>query len=149
LMQLYKKMNKKNLTLFLLLIIISMNAQTVFGKWNSRDKKTGKIDSVVEIYEKDDQLFAKIIDIKDPELRDGLCTKCKGSKKDKPALGMNILYKLTPKNDKWIGGYGLDPRTGNYFNVYIKLIKPNKIKVRGYAGIPLFGKTVYWDRVEQ
>lgn len=125
-----------------------MNGQEVLGTWNSRDEKTGEIDSVVEIYEKNNELFAKIIDITDPELKNGLCTKCKGSKKDKPALGMNILYKLTKKDNKWIGGYGLDPRTGNYFNVYIKLVKPNKLKVRGYAGIPLFGKTVYWDRTK-
>ena len=62
---------------------------------------------------------------------------------------MHILYKLEQKsNNKWSGGYGLDPRKGNYFNVYIKLVKPNKLKVRGYAGIPLFGKTIYWERVQ-
>lgn len=123
-----------------------MNAQTVFGKWNSRDKKTGKIDSIVEIYEKNGKLFAKIIDITDPKLKNGLCTKCKGSKKDKPALGMDVLYNLEKKKNKWIGGYGLEPRTGQYFNVYIKLVNPNKLKIRGYAGIPIFGKTVYWER---
>lgn len=140
---------KKGLFFILVFFItISMNGQEVLGKWNSRDEKTGEIDSVVEIYEKNNELFAKIIDITDPELKNGLCTKCKGSKKDKPALGMNILYKLTKKDNKWVGGYGLDPRTGNYFNVYIKLVKPNKLKVRGYAGIPLFGKTVYWDRTK-
>lgn len=142
------KIKKELFFILVFFITISMNGQEVLGTWNSRDEKTGEIDSVVEIYEKNNELFAKIIDITDPELKNGLCTKCKGSKKDKPALGMNILYKLTKKDNKWIGGYGLDPRTGNYFNVYIKLVKPNKLKVRGYAGIPLFGKTVYWDRTK-
>ncbi|APZ48165.1 hypothetical protein BW723_13505 [Polaribacter reichenbachii] len=138
---------KKGLFFILVFFItITMNAQEVLGKWNSRDEKTGEIDSVVEIYEKKGELFAKIIDITDPELKNELCKKCKGSLKDKPALGLHILYKLTEKNGKWVGGYGLDPRTGNYFNVYIKLINSKKLKVRGYAGIPLFGKTVYWDR---
>lgn len=142
------KMKKGLFFILVFFITISMNGQEVLGTWNSRDEKTGEIDSVVEIYEKNNELFAKIIDITDPELKNGLCTKCKGSKKDKPALGMNILYKLTKKDNKWVGGYGLDPRTGNYFNVYIKLVNPNKLKVRGYAGIPLFGKTVYWDRTK-
>ena len=141
-----KKMNKVILLFTIILISHCMNAQTLLGKWNNRDEKTGTIDSVVEIYEKEEKLFAKIIDITDPELRDALCTLCKGSVKNKPALGLNILYYLEKKKEKWIGGYGLDPRTGHYFNVYIKLVKPNKLKVRGYAGIPIFGKTVYWDR---
>jgi uncharacterized protein (DUF2147 family) len=78
-----------------------------------------------------------------------LCTLCKGSVKNKPALGLHVLYELEQKGNKWIGGYGLDPRTGYYFNVYIKLENNNKLKVRGYAGIPLFGKSVYWDRANQ
>jgi len=141
-------MRKVIFTLTILLISLAMNAQSLLGKWNNRDEKTGSIDSVVEIYTKEDKLFAKIIDITDPELKDARCTLCKGSVKNKPALGLNILYYLEKKKDKWIGGYGLDPRTGHYFNVYIKLVKPNKLKVRGYAGIPIFGKTVYWDRTE-
>ena len=94
-------------------------------------------------------LFGKIVDIMDPELKGALCTLCKGSVKNKPALGLHVLYKLEKKGNKWVGGYGLDPRTGHYFNVYIKLVKPNKLKIRGYAGIPIFGKTVYWDKMTQ
>lgn len=142
------KMRTKIITLLILFFTIFMNAQTVFGKWNSRDEKTGEIDSVVEIYEIDGKVFAKIIDITNPKLKGALCVECKGSKKDKPVLGLNVLYKLTKKRNKWIGGYGLDPRKGNYFNVYIKLVKPNKLKIRGYAVFPIFGKTVYWERVK-
>jgi uncharacterized protein (DUF2147 family) len=140
-------MKKKAIsTLVILLMAFSLNAQTVIGKWNNKDEKTGKVDSTVEIYEKDGKLFGKIIDIKDPELKDALCTLCKGSAKNKPALGLHVLYHLEKKGNKWVGGYGLDPRTGYYFNVYIKLESPNKLKVRGYAGIPFFGKTVYWHK---
>lgn len=140
---------KKRLLIFILLILsFSINSQAVLGKWNNRDEKTGKIDSVVEIYKKDGLVYAKIIDIMNPELKNAFCTLCKGSVKNKPALGLHVLYKLEKKRNKWVGGYGLDPRTGHYFNVYIKLVNPNKLKIRGYAGIPIFGKTVYWDRVK-
>lgn len=136
------------LTSVILFVSLTMNAQTVLGKWNNRDEKTGKIDSTVEIYESNGKLFGKIVDIKDPKLKDSLCTLCKGSKKNKPVLGLHVLYHLEKKGNKWVGGYGLDPRTGYYFNVYIKLVKANKLKVRGYAGVPIFGKSVYWDKEE-
>jgi uncharacterized protein (DUF2147 family) len=140
---------KKPLSIIILVMLsFSINAQAVLGKWNNRDEKTGEIDSVVEIYKKNGKLFAKIIDIMNPELKNALCTKCKGSLKNKPALGLHVLYKLEKKKNKWVGGYGLDPRTGFYFNVYIKLVNSNKLKIRGYAGIPIFGKTVYWDKVK-
>ena len=143
-------MKKKTIfTILILLLSLPLDAQTVLGKWNNRDEKTGEIDSTVEIYRNNGKLFGKITDIKDPKLKDALCTLCKGSVKNKPALGLHVLYELEQKGNKWIGGYGLDPRTGYYFNVYIKLENNNKLKVRGYAGIPLFGKSVYWDRANQ
>ena len=142
-------MKTKITTILILLFTVYINAQTVIGKWNSRDENTGEVDSVIEVYEKNGKVFGKIIDIIDQKNKVALCTLCTGSKKDKPVLGLHILYKLEHNgNQKWSGGYGLDPRKGNYFNVYIKLINPNKLKIRGYAGIPLFGKTVYWERVQ-
>lgn len=128
---------------------MNINAQSILGKWNNRDRKTGKINSIVEIYEKDSLLYAKIVHIIDPKKRDALCTKCKGSMNNKPVVGMNVLFKLKKKNEnKWSDGYGLDPESGLYFNAIVKHISLNKIKIRAYALIPLFGKTAYWDRTE-
>jgi uncharacterized protein (DUF2147 family) len=28
------------------------------------------------------------------------------------------------------------------------LVEPNKLKLRGYIGVALFGKTAYWQRAE-
>ncbi|MEE9409292.1 MAG: DUF2147 domain-containing protein [Polaribacter sp.] len=132
----------------LLTVSSTINAQTVFGKWNSRDKKTGEIDSVIEVYEKDGEVFAKIIDIIDPKLKNSLCTLCKGSRKNKPVIGLKVLYSLKKKRKKWSKGYILDPRSGNFYNCYIKLVATNKLKVRGYFGITALGKSVYWDRIQ-
>ena len=142
-------MKKIVFTFLLFVITYSINAQTIFDKWNTRDEKTGNINSVVEIYKKNGKAYAKIIKIIDPKYKDKLCDLCKGNNKNKPGVGINVLLKLEKKRKKWSKGYAFDPRNGNYYNCYIKLIEPNKLKVRGFVGIPIFGETVYWERASK
>lgn len=141
-------MNKLFLTLFLLTITISINAQTIFGKWHSKNDDTGKVDSVIEVYEKDGKAFAKIIEVKDPKRQDAVCTECEGENKGKRILGLNILTGLEKDDDEWSGGTILDPRNGKVYKCYIELVKANKLKIRGYIGFSMFGKTAYWERAE-
>ena len=141
-------MNKTILTFTLFLFSISMNSHTIFGKWHSTNEETGKVDSVIEVYEKNGKAFAKVVEIKNPDRKNALCDLCEGKNKNKPILGLNILTGLEKDDDEWSGGKILDPRNGKVYKCYIKLEDPNKLKIRGYAGIPIFGKTVYWDRKE-
>jgi uncharacterized protein (DUF2147 family) len=127
---------------------ITINAQTIFGKWNSTNEETGNIDSIIEVYEKDGKAFAKVIEIKGSTRKNAVCEKCEDENKNKPILGLNILTGLQENEDEWSGGNILDPRNGRIYNCYIKLIKPNKLKIRGYIGLALFGKTAYWERAE-
>lgn len=142
-------MKKTFLTLVLFILTFSINAQTIFGKWNSKNEKTDEIDCVIEVYEKDGKAFAKVAEIMNDEKRDALCTACEGEKKDKPVLGLDILTGLEKDDDdEWSGGEILDPRNGKVYKCYIKLVEPNKLKLRGYIGVALFGKTAYWERAE-
>ncbi|CAM1362170.1 conserved exported protein of unknown function [Tenacibaculum soleae] len=137
---------KKTLFSFLYIISFSINAQTIFGKWENRDEETNKVDSVIEIYEKNGKAFAKIIEITGKEKQNSVCDKCKGERKNKPILGMNILTGLSKNNDEWSGGKILDPKNGKIYSCFIQLKNNNKLKVRGYVGAALFGRTVYWYR---
>ena len=141
-------MNKSFLTLVLLTLTLSINAQTIFGKWHSTNDETGEVDSVIEMYKKDGKAYAKIIEINDPERQKSVCTACEGENKNKPILGLEILTGLEKDDDEWSGGEILDPRNGKVYNCYIKLVKPNKLKLRGFIGVALFGKTKYWERAE-
>ncbi|MAD98506.1 MAG: hypothetical protein CMB99_14370 [Flavobacteriaceae bacterium] len=137
--------------LFVILLIVSAsvtNAQSIFGKWNSFDEETNKLESVIEVYEKDGKAFAKIIKIIDPERQTATCEKCKGTKKDQPILGMEILSGLKQKGDEWSGGKILDPKNGKEYKCYIKLVEPDKLKLRGYIGFSLLGRTAYWKRAK-
>jgi uncharacterized protein (DUF2147 family) len=135
-------------TTLLFALSITINAQTIFGKWNSTNEETGNIDSIIEVYEKDGKAFAKVIEIKGSTRKNAVCEKCEDENKNKPILGLNILTGLQENEDEWSGGNILDPRNGRIYNCYIKLIKPNKLKIRGYIGLALFGKTAYWERAE-
>lgn len=141
-------MKKAFLTLVLLAISISFNAQDIFGKWHSTNDETGKVDSVIEIYKKDGKAFAKIIEIKNEDRKNAVCDLCEGDNKDKPILGLNILTGLEKDDDEWSGGEILDPRNGKIYKCYIKLENTNKLKIRGYLGFALIGKTKYWTRAE-
>ncbi len=141
-------MKKTLFTLLFLSISFSINAQTIFGKWHSTNEDTGEVDSVIEVYKKDGKAFAKVVEIKNPNRKNAVCDLCKGKNKNQPILGLNILTGLEKDDDEWSGGKILDPRNGKVYKCYIKLEEPNKLKIRGYIGFALIGKTAYWTRAE-
>lgn len=138
-------MKKTFLTFALCLTFLATNAQTVFGKWKTKDEN-GKVESVIEIYKQNGKAYAKIVEITDPTRRDNVCTECKGSKKNKPILGMVIMNGLEKDGDEWNDGKILDPKSGKEYSCYIKLINKNKLKLRGYIGFAIAGRTEYWYR---
>jgi uncharacterized protein (DUF2147 family) len=141
-------MKKILLTSILLILTITINAQDIFGKWNSMNDDTGEIDSVIEVYKKDGKAYAKVIEIKDKERQNAVCDLCEGKNKNKPILGLNILTGLEKDGDEWSGGKILDPRKGKIYKCYIELENSNKLKIRGYVGFALIGRTAYWKRAE-
>lgn len=138
----------KNLLPLLCILFLSnaMYAQTIFGKWNSFDEDTEEKESVIEVYQKDGKAYARIIEILNPERKDATCFKCKGKRKDEPILGMDILTGLEKDDDEWSGGKILDPKNGKEYKCYIKLLDDNTLKLRGYIGVSLFGRTAIWKR---
>lgn len=136
------------ITILLLISTVTTSAQSIFGKWESRDEITNNVDSIIEVYQKEGKAYARIIEITDKTKKEALCTLCKDEKKNKPVLGMEILTGLEKDGDEWSGGSILDPRNGKKYKCYIKLVNKNRLKLRGYIGISLFGKTEYMDRVK-
>ncbi|WP_024742240.1 DUF2147 domain-containing protein [Tenacibaculum maritimum] len=139
-------MKKSIIIIALLLVTTAINAQSIFGKWENRDEDTNKVDSVIEVYEKDGKAFAIIIEITNEDRKNAVCEKCSGSNKNKPILGMNILTGLKKDGDEWSGGKILDPKNGKEYKCYIKLEGKDKLKIRGYIGFSAFGRTAFWYR---
>jgi uncharacterized protein (DUF2147 family) len=75
-----------------------------------------------------------------------LCDRCKGSKKNQPIQGLVIIEGLEKDGDEFNGGTILDPENGKTYKCYLELVDKSKLKVRGYLGVSLLGRTQYWTR---
>ena len=124
---------------------------TPVGRWTTIDDETKKPKSVIAIYEEDGKLFGKIEKIfpEPGEKPDPVCEKCEGTLKNQPILGMVIMRNLKKDDDEWSGGTILDPKNGKTYKVKIAIEdKGKKLKVRGYVGMSLLGRTQHWVRAE-
>ena len=141
-------MKKILLASIIILSYFSVNAQSVVGKWKSFDDETGKAKSIIEIYKEGDKYFGKLIELITEKNKDGVCRTCETKYKDKNIIGLVIIKDLVKDDDEYNDGEIMDPKNAKTYSCYIELESPNKLKVRGYIGFSLLGRTQYWKRVE-
>lgn len=135
------------LHLFLLKLSIALFQPTsVEGLWISQDDETGKEKSEVLLYVEDGKLYGKIIRLLLPEDQGKRCEKCKGENKNKPIAGLVIVKDLSLEKDTWEDGTIMDPKSGKVYDCYLSLEAPNVLKVRGFLGFSLLGRTQTWKR---
>lgn len=121
------------------------------GVWKTIDDVSGKQRSIVRIVETNGELSGTVDMIfdrpgEDPE---HLCDKCKGDLKNKPVIGMTILWGLKKKGDVWKGGNILDPDNGKTYGCKMELAaNGTELNVRGFIGISLIGRSQTWYRME-
>lgn len=149
-----KTFNQKNgylmkqlIFLLLLSFSFSIHAQSIVGEWQTFDDTTKEKKAVIEIYKKNQHYFAKIVNTVNGKTN-AVCTECKDDKKGKPILGLVIIENMKNNGKKYDGGTILDPESGETYNCQLELIHIKKLKVRGYFGFSLFGRTQYWFRKE-
>ena len=141
-------MKKLFLATFIILAYFSMSAQDVIGKWRTIDDETGKPKSIVEIYKDGNKYYGKILQVLTEENKDGICRTCESKYKNKNIIGLVFLRDLEKDGDEYGNGKITDPRNAKTYSAYIKLVEPDKLKVRGYIGFSLLGRTQYWYRVK-
>lgn len=133
---------------FLFATATTAQAMSPAGTWISIDDKTNKPRSVIVIKESNGNLTGTIRKVFKQPGDTGICSKCPGKFKGKPIQGLTILWGFKKKDDfYWKSGQILDPKNGKIYSSYIKLSKDGKrLKVRGYLGISLLGRTQTWYR---
>ncbi len=136
----------------LLLAVLPMAAfaqNTPVGKWRTIDDKTGKIKSIVEIYDAGNgSLSGKVVQVLQSDKGPNpICDLCEGDNHNKPVTGMVIVWGLKQEGDTWDDGKILDPHNGK---VYSAKMTPQdggaKLEVRGYMGFSLLGRSQTWIR---
>ena len=116
------------------------------GLWLTENQR-----SAIRIDRCDDSICGKVAWI----IKDGMQTDSKNpdtALRTRSMCGLPILwgFKNNPKNTKvWEGGNIYKADDGDTYNATISVVDANTLKLRGYKGIPLFGKTQHWKRVSE
>eukprot|EP01133_Synstelium_polycarpum_P022174 gene22174-26610_t len=124
---------------------------TPVGTWKTIDDASGKPKSLVVITESNGVLQGKIEKLfRGPdEDQNPKCDKCTGTKKDQPIIGLVILSGLKYDGKEWTGGEITDPANGKTYKSKAELTEGGtKLQVRGYIGVPMFGRSQTWVREE-
>ncbi|MEO5775857.1 MAG: DUF2147 domain-containing protein [Flavobacterium sp.] len=137
---------KITLSIAMLFIFQLSFSQTIFGKWKTIDDVTGKEKGIVEIFEYKGKVYGKIIEIFEADKKHLKCDKCEGDDHNKPILGMNIIKGLKKNDGVYDGGKIVDPKNGKSYHCKITLEGKDRLVVRGYIGITLFGRSQTWVR---
>lgn len=77
------------------------------------------------------------------------CTKCEGDNKNKPIIGLRVLWGMKPAGyHRWDSGKLLNAETGKVYSGSMTLSEDgNSLDLRGYVLAPIFGETSTWRRI--
>lgn len=130
-------------------------ADAILGIW-----ATDKAEAHIEISKSDDETYmATIIWLKDPfypaDDEGGMAGEPKVDRenpdpelRERSIEGLRIMHGLVYDGDgEWEDGEIYDPETGKTYSSEIWLTDEGTLKVRGYVGFSLFGRTTEWTPV--
>ena len=141
-------------TLFALGLCVASAASaqmTPVGSWHTVDDATKEIKSLVVISESGGVLKGHIEKLLRKQAdQNAVCDKCSDDRKGQKILGMEIIRGAKKADGKnvWEGGEVLDPESGSIYSARLTPIEGGqKLEMRGFVGISLFGRTQTWIRV--
>ncbi len=143
-----------------IILAILLSAHTVFSQ-----NKAEKICGVYLVIEKSEvskvkvsrmsngNFEGKIIWMKNPNFEDGTPKtdvmnpdpKLQKTPADKIVLLHNFKYNAS--DNEWSGEI-YNPVEGKLYKAYASFESDKKLKVRGYVGLPIFGRSMYWTKLE-
>lgn len=138
------------LCLFLILTVLicwAYKADDLLGNWYTENGK-----SIITIYKCGAKYCGKITWLRNPYDENGKKQSDDNNPnqnlRGRPLMGINLLKDFVNVGDgKWEKGTIYNPEDGKTYSCNIEMMENGKkIKVRGFVGISLFGKTQVWPR---
>jgi uncharacterized protein (DUF2147 family) len=138
---------KKIISLVALLVLLSdvfadvhpKNADEIIGVYWSPKK-----DAKIEIFKRDNRYYGRSVwvasmrkDVMNPD----------EALRNREVLGIELLTGFSFADDSYTNGKIYDPESGKTYECKMTLTE-NRLKVRGYIGISLFGRTETFDRIK-
>ncbi len=135
----------------------TLSSDSINGYWVMPDGS-----ALLEIYPDDDGYAARIVALRDEhftvvdggdsratvgELRRDIHNPT-AELRQRPLVGLMLASKLKFNKGRWEGGRIYDPASGRSYRCEIELLPDGYLRLRGYLGISLFGRTMYWQRAK-
>ena len=125
-------------------LVVADDREAVFGRW-AQDR------SILEVRPVEDGLEMVIVAMVDPNYREDEEIGVPGeprvdienpdeSLRDRPILGLNLVSDYRFDDGAWQGQI-YDPESGKVYSSKMKVGQEGNLEMRGYIGIPLFGRT--------
>jgi uncharacterized protein (DUF2147 family) len=115
----------------------------IVGRWITADKSV-----IVQIMKADQKYIGRIVWGKQKNRKDH--KNPDQSKRNKYLLNSLILTNFDHDGDNsYTNGEIYDPNTGKTYSSNLTLVNKNKLKVQGYVGLTMFGRSSHWIRVVQ
>ena len=127
-----------------------VQSNDILGIWLNEDK-----DAHVKIYENSGKYYGEVVWLQDPLDEDTGKPKLDKENEDevlrtRPIMGLKLLKDFEfDGEDEWKEGKIYDPKNGKTYSCYMEFKDETKdlLKVRGYIGFSMIGRTTYWTRV--
>jgi len=139
-------MKTLSVLLFAMLFVLPAHADpaAVAGTWLSGDG-----DGLIELRLDGNQLSAVILGSpnEDPDRPKTDIENPDPALRSRLLIGLDIFSGFSYDGDgEWSGGFIYDPNSGKTYRGKLKLKDHSTIKLRGYIGISLIGRTDTWTR---
>ncbi|MDA3922655.1 MAG: DUF2147 domain-containing protein [Salinisphaera sp.] len=141
------------------LAVAALPPSAIAGFW-----KTAGGEAIIKIQAQDGRFPGRIVWLRDaryppddPQGRGGQAVTDQQNpdvaKRARLLIGMktlkNLNYRVSDDDQaEWVDGRVYDPERGRWFHCRVRLADPDHLKLHGYIGIPLIGRTTTWTRVD-